>query len=204
MKKWEWILLWGLVFSIVLGSFTSFAAVCKDIRSASLRLHVIANSNSAEDQALKLYVRDRILEETKGIFTTVGSKQEAEKAVDETLAQIQAVACAAVREKGYDYPVTVYRTNLYFATTRYETVTMPAGRYDALRVEIGTAKGKNWWCVLYPPLCVPAAEGEKAKDAAFSSKEKQIVEGGYEVRFAAVEWYEGAKEFLKEKWGTKE
>lgn len=192
MKKWEFSMIAGFILAVVLSSFSSFASACKTVRADTLRLHVLANSDSEEDQALKLYVRDCILKETGELFTTVGGKAQAEQTVDENLLEIADVAQTAVREKGYDYPVSVYRTNLYFKTTRYGNVTMPAGRYDALRVEIGSAKGHNWWCVLYPPLCLPAAEGQSGD--VFSQGDQEVVESGYEVRFAVVELLEGAKE----------
>ena len=182
----------GLILAVVLSSVTSFASVCRQVRGDTLRLHVLANSDSEEDQALKLYVRDCILQETGTLFTTTGGKAAAEQAVDRHLEEIAHIAQEAVREKGYDYPVSVYRTNMYFATTSYENATMPAGRYDALRVEIGSAAGHNWWCVLYPPLCLPAAQQEAIE--AFTGEEQQVVEGGYEVRFALVELLESARE----------
>ncbi|MEG1932424.1 MAG: stage II sporulation protein R [Pygmaiobacter sp.] len=194
MKKLKMALLLGTLLAILLTcQFSSFAAVCRDIRADTLRLHILANSDSTEDQALKLYVRDCILKESAALFAQATTKEGAERAVDQNLALLQKTAERAIAEQGFAYPVKVSRTNLYFATTNYKNgdgrcYTLPAGRYDAVRVEIGKSAGHNWFCVLFPQLCLPAAEGEQQADALYTGKEKRVLEGEYEVRFALLEW----------------
>ena len=141
----------------VLFSFTGFAAQCEDIPEHVLRLHVLANSDSQEDQTLKLQVRDRILQESAGMLDGVRNKEEAEQRIRETLPALQRAAEDEIEQRGYTYPVTVELEQTYFPTREYEQVTLPAGTYEALRVCIGAAEGHNWWCVIFPPMCLPAA-----------------------------------------------
>lgn len=165
MKRIELAILAGLICSVIIGSFAPFTAACSDIRGNVLRLHIMANSNSKEDQELKLRVRDRILEETGGLFTQVADEENARKAVEENMEQLVAAAQREVWSSGYDYPVSGSIQNMYFTTRVYGDVTMPAGYYDAVSLTIGEAQGRNWWCVVFPPMCVGAAEGE-AQDAS--------------------------------------
>lgn len=194
LKKLKIALAVGTLLAIVLtSSFSSFAAVCDAIRADTLRFHVLANSDSAEDQALKLKVRDAVLAATAADFEKADTKEEAEKAADAQLDKIRAAAEETISEAGYRYSVKVYRTRMYFATTRYPraaggSYTLPAGQYDAVRIEIGAAAGHNWFCVLFPQLCLPAAQSDETADALYTDEEKQVLESGYEVRFALVEW----------------
>lgn len=194
LKKLKIAIAVGTLLAIVLTSnFSSFAAVCDAIREDTLRFHVLANSDSEADQALKLKVRDAVLKVTAADFEKANTKQEAEKAADAQLDKIRAAAEKTIRSEGYDYSVKVYRTRMYFATTRYPraaggSYTLPAGQYDAVRIEIGAAAGHNWFCVLFPQLCLPAAQSDATADALYTDEEKQVLESGYEVRFALVEW----------------
>lgn len=179
----------------VLFSFSGFAAQCEDIPNRVLRLHVLANSDSDADQALKLKVRDRIVKESAGAFDNIKTKEQAEAAVKEKLGDLQAAAEDEIKKQGYDYPVQVYLTNMYFTTRQYQTVTLPAGYYDALRVTIGKAEGHNWWCVIFPPMCLPAAEEKKELKDVLNQSQLGIVdtpqgEPQYEVKFKSVEIYQ--------------
>jgi stage II sporulation protein R len=199
MKTWEKSLCLSLILT-VLFSFTGLDAGCEDIPNHVLRLHVLANSNSEEDQALKLKVRDRILTVCAGMLDGVKSRSDAEQAVAAELPQIQSAAEDEIRRQGYQYPVRAELTNMYFTTRRYENVTLPAGEYDALRVTIGSGKGRNWWCVLFPALCLPAAEAPAELQDVLNRNEMQIVtgkNGGYEVKFKSVEMYEQLRDWLE-------
>lgn len=154
---WEKALATGLLLAILF-SFTGFAARCEDLSQRVLRLHVLANSDSEEDQALKLEVRDRILQESAGLLDGVQTKEEAEVHVQQAMPQLLAAAQDEVARQGYSYPVTMELGPSSFGTRVYEDVTLPAGTYQALRIKIGKAEGHNWWCVLFPSLCLPAAE----------------------------------------------
>ena len=133
--------------------YTAFAKQCSDIRQKVFRLHILANSDSTADQALKLKVRDKILEASGELFATTGGKTEAEAEAKANLDKLLAIAQQEVYQEGYQYQVKAAIVHMYFNTRTYGDVTLPAGDYDALRITIGAAKGHNWWCVLFPPLC---------------------------------------------------
>jgi stage II sporulation protein R len=198
MKLFEKSLCLALILTILF-SFTGFAAGCEDISNRVLRLHILANSDTAEDQALKLKVRDRILTESAGMLDQVKNKEEAKNAVRSRLAQLKAAAADEIKKQGYDYPVNVELTHMYFTTRQYDAVTLPAGDYDALRVTIGKAEGHNWWCVIFPAMCLPAAEEPKKLSDVLNANQLQIVEetGGFEVKFKSVELYEQLKKYLE-------
>lgn len=187
----------GLVLSIaVSGWLGPFSAACASLRQDTLRLHVQANSNSEEDQALKLLVRDAVLETAQTLFAGLPDQQAALETARAHLQDFQRAAERVVREEGSNQTVRVYVTNMYFPTTAYEAFTLPAGRYDALRVELGDHAGRNWFCVLYPALCLSAAQPAEYPEAA----QQEILENsqGYEVRFAALEAVERLEEWLHE------
>ena len=187
----------GLVLSIaVSGWLGPFSAACASLRQDTLRLHVQANSNSEADQALKLLVRDAVLETAQTLFADLPDQQAALETARAHLEDFQRAAERVVREEGSDQAVRVYVTNMYFPTTAYEDFTLPAGRYDALRVELGDHAGRNWFCVLYPALCLSAAQPAEYPEAA----QQEILQNsrGYEVRFAALEAVERLEEWLHE------
>ena len=198
MKLLEKSLCLALIVTVLL-SFTGFAAGCEDIPNRVLRLHVLANSDSAPDQALKLKVRDRILEESADAFEGAATREEAEAVAARELPNLKDAAEDEVKKQGYDYPVGVELTNMYFTTRQYEQVTLPAGFYDALRVTIGSGKGHNWWCVIFPAMCLPAAEPPEELKDVLNRSELEIVEGngGYVLKFKTVELYEQFEAWLK-------
>ncbi|MBE6754651.1 MAG: stage II sporulation protein R [Ruminococcaceae bacterium] len=190
MKRFELSLLLAMLFCVLL-SFISFERECLDIRANILRLHVLANSDSAEDQQLKLAVRDRILTESVGIFSGCADINDAAAAAEARLEDIRRAAQDEVYARGYDYPVSVELDDQYFPTRTYEQVTLPAGVYKAFRVKIGSAQGRNWWCVMFPMLCVPGASDTEGLDMVLQQQQLDIVESsGYEVRFKCVELFE--------------
>lgn len=132
---------------------TSAKEITEGISEKIIRLHVLANSDEESDQALKLKVKDAVVEEFGKVFASAGNKVDAEKLIEENFDNIRKVALNVIREEGYDYDVHVYLKECMFPTKVYKDLTFPAGMYEALRIDIGTAEGKNWWCVMYPPLC---------------------------------------------------
>lgn len=118
-----------------------------------IRLHVIANSNTALDQQLKYKVRNKVIHKFDGEFENVYSKEESEKLVIAKINEIREEAESIIRENGCDYDVNVYYGNFRFPRKAYDDIELPEGYYDAVRIEIGRAKGNNWWCVMFPPLC---------------------------------------------------
>ena len=181
----------GLVATTLL-TFGRFTAVCDEIRSEVVRLHVLANSDSDEDQALKLRVRDAVLAAADGVLDGVDSTDAALQTVQAQLPRLQQAAQECVAKNGYDYPVSVEVREMYFTTRTYDAGTLPAGRYNALRVTIGEGAGHNWWCVVYPPLCLSAASRPAKLEDVLDEEACEAVEHAerYEVRFKVVEWLE--------------
>lgn len=190
MKK-NIILFGGLILAVIIsniGSFISDGQALDELRGSVLRLHILAESDSEYDQNLKLKVRDRLLE--SDIFSGADSLKHAEKLAEEKIPEIIEIAEQTLRENGCDVPVTAELTDMDFDERVYGNITMPAGNYRALRIKIGTAQGHNWWCVMYPPLCIPAAceveENCETEAVFFSEKEIDIMNNPkkYKVRFA--------------------
>ena len=148
-----------IILSFLLFIYTSICAISyaqnisTDIADSVFRLHVIANSDSSEDQNLKYIVRDSLLEYMNEICKNCSSKEEAIKLVEENKNTFKEIALNTIKENGYSYDVNINIGNFEFPTKTYGDISLPAGYYDALRVEIGEAKGQNWWCVMFPPLC---------------------------------------------------
>ena len=128
-------------------------SVSEDLENSVFRLHVIANSDSKEDQNLKYIVRDKLLQYMNSYLSNTSTKEDAIKIANEHLDEFKQVAINTIKEQGYSYNVNVKVRNFEFPTKTYGDISLPAGFYDALRVEIGEAKGQNWWCVMFPPLC---------------------------------------------------
>ena len=179
-------------------SFFPFAAACGQLPRDVVRLHVVANSNGAEDQAVKLLVRDAVLEEAARWYQGAGSMEEASSRLCTHLQSIAGAARQVLREQGAGYSATAQMTEMYFPTRDYGDFRLPAGRYRTLRVTLGEGAGKNWWCVVFPSLCLPAATQEEAL-LTLPEGERQVVEGGQEVqvKLKAVELWESLREWLR-------
>lgn len=179
-------------------SFFPFAAACGQLPWDVVRLHVVANSNGAEDQAVKLLVRDAVLEEAARWYQGAGSMEEASSQLCTHLQSIAGAARQVLGEQGVGYSATAQMTEMYFPTRDYGDFRLPAGRYRTLRVTLGEGAGKNWWCVVFPSLCLPAATQEEAL-LTLPEGERQVVEGGQEVqvKLKAVELWESLREWLR-------
>ena len=192
-----------LTLAAFLWSVLGFQARCAGIRKEVLRLHVIANSNSEIDQRAKLYVRDKLLQAGADLFDGSIDAASAEAEITPRLAELEACARAALQELNLDYPVRVTVGEAYFNTRTYEEagITLPAGRYRALRVSLGEGVGANWWCVMFPPLCLPAARarGAVSLDAVLTNGQLRVVKSNpkYEIRFKIVELWEAFMERFK-------
>jgi len=132
-----------------------------------IRLHVLANSDSEADQALKLAVRDDLLTRTRVLLADVKTRDEAETVLKGAMDSLTVTARETVTREGYDYPVRITLGQEQYPTRRYENLAFPAGEYLSLRVLIGEAAGENWWCVLFPPLCLSAATAKNEAEEAF-------------------------------------
>ena len=148
-----------IILSFLLFIYTSICAISyaqnisNDIADSVFRLHVIANSDSKEDQDLKYIVRDNLLSYMNKICSNCKTKQEAIDIVTENKDKFEEIAKSTIKEQGFSYDVRINIGNFGFPRNNYGDISLPAGLYDALRVEIGEAKGQNWWCVMFPPLC---------------------------------------------------
>lgn len=177
------LLITSAIIALTISGFSAFATDCEEKPTEVLRLHILANSDSEEDQRLKYELRDYMLVTFGEIFDGCENHEQAIKAAKENQEKMELTANSYIKNKGYDYNVTCEIADTYFTTRKYGNYTLPAGNYTAVRFLIGKAEGKNWWCVMFPPLCLPAS-GE-----FFSEKESKEIEESknIEVRFALFE-----------------
>ena len=182
---------------------TALWAEATQVRLASqvIRLHVIANSDSEEDQALKLEVRDRVLETTSALLAGETEPQAAAVLLNQHLDDIAQTAAQEISAQGHDDRVEVRLEQTWFPTRQYQGISLPAGNYLALRVLIGAAEGHNWWCVVFPNLCLPAVS-ERALEASTLTPGQisllQEEETSYVFRFKALELWQSLKHRLME------
>lgn len=176
------ILLIFLLFLYVFISAQSYVtAVSENLSDAVFRLHVLANSDSDADQALKIKVRDELLKYMNSISPNCSTKAEAISVAEAHKEEFQKIAEDTIKENGYDYSVKINIGNFYFPTKNYGDISLPAGFYDALRVEIGEAKGQNWWCVMFPSLCFIDVSSGVVDDEAKENLEDNLDQESYEI-----------------------
>ena len=211
MKRFKKFLIIFLLFSIYvsISIFSYSKTVSDNISNSVFRLHIIANSDSEQDQNLKFAVRDNLISYMNSICTDVSSKDEAIKVATEHLENLKKVAQDVIQENGFDYNVALEIGNFDFPTKNYGDIHLPAGFYDALKVKIGNASGKNWWCVLFPSLCfVDISDGilpqESKKDIqnSLDNEEYELISSEspkYKLKFKVVELFENAKITLAKK-----
>lgn len=172
-------------------AFSYVNAVSTNIQDSVFRLHVIANSDSEEDQNLKYIVRDKVLEYINRISGNQSSKEDVIKLANENIDEIKKIAENTIYENGYNYEVNLNIGNFAFPTKTYGDISFPAGYYDALKIEIGEAKGQNWWCVMFPPLCfvdvtsgvVPEESKEIIKENLSDEEYELLSENNNEISF---------------------
>lgn len=178
-------------------SMTDFDAQSKEISNEVFRLHILANSDSEEDQNLKLAVRDEIQKFCRNIYKTTKTKAEAEKIMKQRLPEIIEIAQKEVLKQGFSYPIKGEIVHMYFTNRVYDNITLPAGDYDAVRITIGDGKGHNWWCVMFPPICISAAENDaKISDVLDEEQTKLVTDKKYEYKFKIYEIYQNLMEQL--------
>lgn len=199
-RRWELVLLVVTALSLMTGAMA--LRTQDQLAEKVVRLHVLANSDSPEDQALKLEVRDVVLERAEALLSRCGGRQEAESLLRGQLLEFEDLARQVVRNAGYDYPVTVELAETRFPTREYDSFTLPAGNYLALRVLIGEAAGQNWWCVVFPPLCAAASADVPASALAAGLTEEEVrliteEDQGYVLKFKAIELWEDLREALR-------
>jgi len=191
----------GLVISVAF-SVISFGYNCNEIRNNIVRLHILANSDSKEDQLIKLIVRDELLSCGKDLFSGIVNVENAEEILENQKEEIINKVNNILSENGFDYTADICLVREYFNTRSYEKFTLPAGEYLAIKVLLGNGAGKNWWCVMFPPLCLPAANQKESLDIYINEKGADAVENyqKYEMRFKIIEVYENIKNTIRQKY----
>ncbi len=180
-------------------SFTSFACACGSLREDVVRLHILANSDSEIDQQIKLKVRDALLKKNISLLSDRVTKENAHIYFKESKNELLEETLKILKENDFKYGATISLEEEYFETRQYGDLTFPAGKYLSLKVVLGEGKGKNWWCVMFPPLCVSVCgdiKDDKEKAAEYlSPKEREIISDGkkYILKFKVVEIYEKLK-----------
>jgi stage II sporulation protein R len=192
-KIWETALIAALAVTFFAGS--ALASQQQELSGKLIRLHVVANSDSAEDQTAKLAARDGVLSELDALLDGVSDREDASRLISQNMSTIES---AAHRAAGGEYSVRAELKPEYFPTREYETFSLPAGRYMSLRVVLGDGDGRNWWCVVFPPLCESAAgatvagatvAGERSSPLLTDEEIALISESsvGVTVKFKAME-----------------
>ena len=189
-----------LFIYISISAFSYAQTISTDIANSVFRLHVIANSDSKEDQNLKYKVRDSLLKYMNSICKDCTSKEEAIILVEKNKYNFEQIAINTIKENGYSYSVKINIGNFEFPTKNYGDISLPAGYYDALKVEIGKANGQNWWCVMFPPLCfvdissgIVPDESKELMEENLSDEEFALISNktnnGIEFKFKLLEFF---------------
>lgn len=191
LHRWEAALMAALALFLMTG--VSAGAQEAALADRVVRLHVIANSDSDRDQALKLAVRDAVLARAQPLLEGVSGRDEAEQALSAHLDALAEAARETLARAGCGDSVAVTLEDVWFPTRVYaDAFALPAGQYRALRVVIGAGQGRNWWCVVFPPLCLASVTEESAAAAGFSEAQAALItgrDGEYVLKFKLVEWW---------------
>lgn len=200
-EKRDKIFLIALIIAYILYcafSITYFSSVSGEIRENVVRLHILADSNSEIDQNVKLKVRDALLEKNTQLLSDKVTPENATEYFKNSKNELEQCANEVLKENGLNYKATITLGKEYYTTRVYEDLTFPAGVYTSIKVVLGSGEGKNWWCVMFPPLCVPVADGgiETADNVNLedylNEDGKRLVssQGKFKVGFKVIEWYE--------------
>lgn len=198
MKKFYGIRIWemALLLALCVGTMAGVWAqrTQKEITGQMVRLHVLAVDDSDTEQAVKLMVRDKVLEYLRPVLENTENAEDAQEIIGASLENIRSAALTAADGR----EVTVSLSEEYYPTRQYDGFSLPAGKYNSLRVVLGEGKGHNWWCVVYPPLCITAAEASREAMANLDADTASIIteQEGYVYKFRLLELW-GA---LTEKW----
>ena len=202
--KAVFILLILMTIYIFISAYNYVEAVSYDISNSVFRLHVIANSDSEEDQNLKYLVRDALLEYMNTLGADALSKQDVIQIANEHISEFEQIAKTVINQNGFDYPVKIEIGNYSFPTKEYGDISLPAGFYDAMRVKIGNADGQNWWCVMFPPLCFIDITSGIVEDSSKETLQNNLLDEEYALisdsdnttirfKFKIVEFFKNVK-----------
>jgi len=187
------------LFLLLISAYvTPFIQTSERISDDVFRLHILANSDNEEDQQLKLKVRDAVLKKGQNVFTDCSSLEEIIASCESNIDLFEETATECIKENGYNYSVNAYVDKEYFNTREYEEITLPSGIYNALKIEIGEAKGNNWWCVMFPAICLSAVSDSEMNNI-LDEEEIELInsDNKFEIRFKIVEIYEKIKSKIK-------
>ncbi|MEF9972139.1 MAG: stage II sporulation protein R [Oscillospiraceae bacterium] len=190
LKIWELSLLCAICITLCSGMWAK--AEQQDLSSQLVRLHVVGATDSESDQSLKLRVRDEILRHLEPKLEKVSDVKQAQKIIGAELYNIQKIAKATAKSQGKNYTASAKLCHERFPTRNYETFSLPAGEYLSLRVTLGEGAGRNWWCVVFPPLCMTAAADTEAFAGISEESSKLITKdsGEYKLKFHIIEFFE--------------
>ncbi len=173
------------LFLLLISAYvTPFIQTSERISDDVFRLHILANSDNEEDQQLKLKVRDAVLKKGQNVFTDCSSLEEIIASCESNIDLFEETATECIKENGYNYSVNAYVDKEYFNTREYEEITLPSGIYNALKIEIGEAKGHNWWCVMFPAICLSAVSDSEMNNI-LDEEEIELInsDNKFEIRF---------------------
>lgn len=190
------IILFLFIFYFIFYSFSYSYSVSNNLEDTLFRLHVIANSDSKEDQDLKIYIRDKVVTYLKNF--SFNNKKELIEFLNSHQSELQQIIDSAIAEQGYQYTASFEIGNSYYPQKKYENIILPSGYYDGLKIKIGKAEGKNWWCVLFPPMCLIdsstcelSEESEIILENTLSNESNSLVssnESNYKFKFKLVDF----------------
>lgn len=199
LRRWEAALLFGVGFALLMGTW--IAGEQRSLAGQMVRLHVVANSDSEADQAAKLLVRDAVLTEATPWLEGAATREEAVEILGAHLPELAQAGAAAAGE-GVAVTATL-EEDAWFPTKEYEDFALPAGKYTALRITVGEGAGHNWWCVVFPPLCLGSVSETVAEKAGnFSEDQVRLITGeseGYVVKFKAMELWDEFGDWLEKR-----
>jgi len=194
LRLWEAALFLAFGLTLTAGVWASASEAA--LADQMLRLHVVANSDSEADQARKLLVRDAVLARASRLLEGVSDRRGAEEALAPHLDELAQAGAEALARTGTADPVRVTLDDQWFPTKEYDGFSLPAGQYRALRVTIGEGRGRNWWCVVFPPLCLASVSEKSVESAAegvLSQDQVALItgrDGGYVLKFRLIEWWQ--------------
>ncbi len=194
-KAFNIALICALISSVML-SMVGFKSSCDEMCSNIIRIRIIANSDSTEDQYLKLKIRDKILETSKEMFSHTYSYEDAVLITNQNIELLQSAAQNTVIENGYNYNVSLELRDEFFETREYDSFTLPAGNYKTAVFTVGEGKGQNWWCVIFPQVCVGACAGTLNDSVSNSAAGYAYNAENYVIKFKTVEIFEKVKKYL--------
>lgn len=199
MKKLEISVLIGFIFSIIVSNLLIFFERYDKLKGNIIRLHILANSNSQEDQLLKYKIKDDLSASISVLLKNIKNKSQAKKVVLDNIDYLKSLTKSKIKDNGYDYDIDICLTKSYFTTRKYDGFVLPAGSYDALKIIIGEGKGNNWWCVAFPPMCSPVYSNDDNNKEILGDDQLQMITQPCEYKFAIIEFLENIKNKINNK-----